>query len=127
MTGLILRRLPERDEVVRLVIRGVKECLVGHTSYLATLATELLGLDDAKLFVWNWWGFLKEQVVENSSAPLASARAAKYTKARRQMRESGRQSFIMHDGIRNCARELPVGRVDRDLAGVYLAIEEASA
>lgn len=119
--------LPGHDEVVALVTQGVEESLKEHKVHLASLATTLLGLDEVRLFVWNWWGFLKGIVMENSSLPPTSARAAKYTKERRQMREEGRDHFITQDTIRSQASTLPEGQVYRHLAGVFLVLEEVSA
>lgn len=104
--------------------QGVEESLKEHKVHLASLATTLLGLDEVRLFVWNWWGFLKGIVMENSSLPPTSARAAKYTKERRQMREEGRDHFITQDTIRSQASTLPEGQVYRHLAGVFLVLEE---
>ena len=90
MTELLFDRLPGHDEAIVLVTQGVTERLVEHKEHLASLASTLLGLAEVRKFVWKWWGFLQHIAMENCVLPPTSARAAKYTKARKQMLEEGR-------------------------------------
>lgn len=90
MTELVFDRLSRHDEAVVSVTQGVEERLVGYKDHLASLASTLLGLAEVRKFVWNWWGFLRHIAMENCVLPPTSTRAAKYTKARKQMREEGR-------------------------------------
>lgn len=94
--------------------------------FLAPLATKLLGLDMVQRFVWNWWGFLKKTLVDNSTKPPNSLRAAMYTKTRREAREDAIRHFIGDDDIRSHTSDIPERRVNRDLTCVFLQMEFVS-
>lgn len=115
----IFDRLPAEKEVVARVTEGVKAAGVGRKSFLAPLATKLLGLDMVQRFVWNWWGFLKKTLVDNSTKPPNSLRAAMYTKTRREAREDAIRHFIGDDDIRSHTSDIPERRVNRDLTCVF--------
>lgn len=110
-------------EVIGLVTQGVKENFTEFASHLATLATKLLGLATAQTFIWNWWGFLISTMMDTADQPPTSDRAVQYTKARLEARGEEMGRFLLRDDVRSQASDLLEGRVNRDLTGVFLAIE----
>lgn len=122
----IFDRLPAEKEVIAQVTAGVKEACVGHKSFLAPLATKLLGMDMVQRFVWNWWEFLTKTLVDNSTKPPDSLRAIMYTKTRREAREDAIRHFLADDDIRSQASDIPERRVNRDLTCALVQIEFVS-
>ena len=94
------RQPPRENEAGAFVSRGVKKSCTENESHLATLAASVVELTMVQAFVWNWWGFRKDRLMENSDQPPTSARAARYTKAPRKKREEAIMNFDSHEDIR---------------------------
>ena len=83
LSKAIFDNLPAKNEAV-FVSRGVKKSCTENKSHLATLAANVLEPTMVQAFVWKWWGFRKDRLMENFDQPPTSACAARYTKARRK-------------------------------------------
>lgn len=85
MSKYIFDRLPVRNEVIASVTQGVDKSCTESKCRVRTLAANVLELPMVQSFVWNWWGFRKDTLMENSDQPPTSARAARYTHTQREI------------------------------------------